>query len=63
VVWAIPDLAKWAIIFTSSFIVIMSIYEFLVRRNNILRFLFGMKVTFKVGAISRATVLAGDKTR
>jgi surface polysaccharide O-acyltransferase-like enzyme len=41
--WAIPDLAKWAIIFASSFIVIMALYEFLVRRINLLRFLFGMK--------------------
>jgi surface polysaccharide O-acyltransferase-like enzyme len=41
--WAIPDLAKWMIIFASSFIVIMALYEFLVRRINLLRFLFGMK--------------------
>ena len=42
--WAIPDLAKWAIIFVSSFIVIMGIYEFIVRRFNVMRFLFGMKL-------------------
>jgi peptidoglycan/LPS O-acetylase OafA/YrhL len=40
---AIPDFAKWIVIFVSSFIVIMALYEFLVRRVNILRFLFGMK--------------------
>jgi glucan biosynthesis protein C len=45
--WAIPGLAKWAIIFTSSFIVIMALYEFLVRRINILRLLFGMKLLVK----------------
>jgi len=41
--WTIPDLAKWALIFVGSFTVIMALYEFLVRRVNILRFLFGMK--------------------
>ncbi|HSO14052.1 MAG TPA: acyltransferase [Anaerolineales bacterium] len=41
--WAIPGLAKWAIIFVSSFVIIMAIYEYLVRRVNISRFLFGMK--------------------
>jgi glucan biosynthesis protein C len=41
--WAIPDLLKWAIILLASFAVIMGLYEFLVRRFNILRFLFGMK--------------------
>lgn len=41
--WTIPDLAKWAIIFVSSFIVIMAIYEFIVRRFNVMRVLFGMR--------------------
>lgn len=45
--WAIPDLLKWAIIVSISFAIIMSLYEFLVRRNNIMRFLFGMKLTPK----------------
>jgi peptidoglycan/LPS O-acetylase OafA/YrhL len=45
--WAIPDLAKWMIIFASSFIVVMALYEFLVQRFNILRFLFGMKMLVK----------------
>jgi peptidoglycan/LPS O-acetylase OafA/YrhL len=45
--WAIPGLAKWAIIFTGSFIVIMALYEFMVRRINLLRFLFGMKTLVK----------------
>jgi len=35
---------KYFIIATSSFIVIMAIYELLVRRINILRFLFGMRL-------------------
>jgi peptidoglycan/LPS O-acetylase OafA/YrhL len=61
--WAIPDLAKWAIIFVSSFAVIMVIYEYLVRRINVLRFLFGMKtLPHKVTSI-RETILAGGHTR
>ena len=45
--WAIPDLAKWAIIFVSSFIVIMAIYEYIVRRFNVMRVLFGMRLLVK----------------
>jgi peptidoglycan/LPS O-acetylase OafA/YrhL len=41
--WAIPDLAKWTIIAASSFIIILALYEYVVRRVNMLRFLFGMK--------------------
>jgi peptidoglycan/LPS O-acetylase OafA/YrhL len=41
--WAIPDLLKWAIILPASFAVIVALYEFLVRRFNVMRFLFGMK--------------------
>jgi hypothetical protein len=41
--WAIPDLLKWAIILVISFPIIMILYEFLVRRFNVMRFLFGMK--------------------
>lgn len=41
--WAIPDLAKWGIILTGSFVLIMTLYEFLIRRINPLRVLFGMK--------------------
>jgi len=50
--WAIPDLAKWAIIFAGSFIIIMALYEFLVRRINLLRFLFGMKTFVRPSDIS-----------
>ena len=50
--WAIPDLAKWTIIFACSFILIMVLYEFAVRRINLLRFLFGMKPLRK-SAIAR----------
>ncbi len=42
--WQVPDFAKWVIIASTSFAIIMLLYEFLVRRVNVLRFLFGMKV-------------------
>jgi peptidoglycan/LPS O-acetylase OafA/YrhL len=48
--WPIPDLLKWAIILVASFAIIMALYEFLVRRFNVLRFLFGMKVLRKAPA-------------
>ena len=41
--WAIPDLLKWMIIFPTSFVVIVALYELLVRRFNLMRVLFGMK--------------------
>lgn len=41
--WTIPDLLKWAVISVLSFTVIVVLYVFLVRPNNVLRFLFGMK--------------------
>jgi glucans biosynthesis protein C len=40
---AIPDLLKWLIVVPVSFVLIMLLYEFLVRRWNVLRVLFGMK--------------------
>ncbi len=42
--WQIPSFARWLIIASTSFAAIMLIYEFLIRRNHVLRFLFGMKV-------------------
>jgi glucan biosynthesis protein C len=41
--WAIPDLLKYVLITASSFPIILVLYEFLVRRSNLLRVLFGMK--------------------
>ena len=41
--WPIPDLLKYGVILVSSFAVTMGLYELLVRRVNLLRFLFGMK--------------------
>jgi len=45
--WAIPDLMKWAFILISSFAISIGLYELLVRRFNIPRFLFGMKLQIK----------------
>jgi peptidoglycan/LPS O-acetylase OafA/YrhL len=42
--WAIPDLVKFAIIAASSFVLVVATYEYVIRRNNPLRFLFGMKL-------------------
>jgi hypothetical protein len=49
--WDIPSLARWAIILPASFAIIMVLYEFLVRRFNVLRFLFGMKRKSKPSAV------------
>jgi peptidoglycan/LPS O-acetylase OafA/YrhL len=48
--WAIPDLLKWAVILIVSFPIIIVLYEFLVRRFNPMRFLFGMKLLSKAPA-------------
>ena len=49
---AMPDLLKWAIIFASSFATILVLYEFAIRRVNVLRFLFGMKLVKKAEAVT-----------
>jgi hypothetical protein len=43
--WEIPDVLKWAIVFSSSFIIIMAFYTLLIRKFELFRFLFGMKTT------------------
>ncbi|MBT8331458.1 MAG: acyltransferase, partial [Deltaproteobacteria bacterium] len=43
--WQIQDTLKWAIVFISSFIIIILLYGLLVRKFELLRFLFGMKTT------------------
>ena len=45
--WAIPDLLKFLIVLTATFILSMGLYEFGVRRFNLMRFLFGMKLHSK----------------
>ena len=41
--WAIPDGLKFSIVLAGSFALVVATYEYLIRRNNLLRFLFGMK--------------------
>jgi hypothetical protein len=53
---AIPDLLKWLIVVPISFVLIMVLYEFLVRRLNILRILFGMKPIAKQPVARPATL-------
>jgi glucan biosynthesis protein C len=48
--WPIPDVLKWLVIATSSLAIIMGLYEFLIRRVDVLRFLFGMKSSPRVDA-------------
>jgi peptidoglycan/LPS O-acetylase OafA/YrhL len=43
--WKIHDAIKWVTVFTSSFIVILTICMLFVRKFEFLRFLFGMKTT------------------
>lgn len=45
--WGLPDVIEWAVIAAISFVVIMALYEFAVRRFNVMRFLFGMKPSVK----------------
>jgi hypothetical protein len=45
VTWEIHDFLKWVIVFTSSFFIIMALYKLVVRKFELLRFLFGMKTT------------------
>ena len=59
--WAIPALLKWLIVVPVSFAIIMVLYEFLVRRYNVMRFLFGMKPRPKASAAQpRAAAAAGS---
>jgi len=45
--WAIPDSLKFLLILIFSFFTIIGLYEFIVRRFNVMRFLFGMKLSSK----------------
>ena len=51
--WEIQDVLKWAIVFISSFIIIILLYVFLVRKFELFRFLFGMKTTLPFFGIFR----------
>jgi hypothetical protein len=57
--WELPDLVKFLIIASSSFGIIMGLYEFLIRRVDVLRILFGMKPQARLQAApSREAALA-----
>ncbi len=43
--WEIHDVLKWAIVFSGSFIIIMTLYTLLIQKVELFRFLFGMKTT------------------
>jgi glucan biosynthesis protein C len=59
--WDIPDLLKFLIISSSSFATIVVLYEYLVRRVNILRFLFGMKPKTELQIVDQITGQYGRK--
>jgi hypothetical protein len=48
--WSAGIALKYAVIAIISFVAIMAIYELLIRRINILRFLFGMRLKKKTKA-------------
>ena len=50
--WNIPAVAKFAVISSISFLLVIVIYEFLVRRWNAMRFLFGMRVKAKAQVVN-----------
>jgi glucan biosynthesis protein C len=59
---AIPAAQMWLLIAPASFTVIMLLYEYLVRRYNPLRFLFGMKPQAKALPVAaKEPALAGGK--
>jgi glucan biosynthesis protein C len=47
----IPDLLKFILIATISFAITMLLYELLIRRFNVMRFLFGMRPVKKASAV------------
>ena len=59
--WTLPIIAKYFIIASISFIAIMVVYELLVRRINVLRFLFGMRL-MKPRRQPKAELAASGKT-
>ncbi len=58
--WEINDFLKWVIVLAISFLVILTLYIFLVRKFNLFRFLFGMKTTrpFYLGLGKKGALIA-----
>jgi hypothetical protein len=50
--WDIPDAMKFTVIGLSSFVIIMAMYEFLIRRVNVMRVLFRMKAKAKTQTVN-----------
>lgn len=61
--WDVPTLAKWFIIAATSFGFILGTYEFVIRRVNVLRVLFGMKPVQKEKAPAALPVEAVPQVR
>jgi glucans biosynthesis protein C len=59
--WGLPDMLEWATILVISFVLIMGLYEFPVRRINLLRFLFGMKPAAKADRLPGWRSARGDR--
>jgi peptidoglycan/LPS O-acetylase OafA/YrhL len=61
--WAMPDGARWAAITVISLALCLGLYEWLIRRFNALRFLFGMKPLARPAAVAaRSPVAAAEPT-
>lgn len=58
--WQIPALVKFVILLAATFLIVAALYEFLVRRSNLLRFLFGMKPTHAQSARSAVEASLGN---
>jgi glucan biosynthesis protein C len=60
--WALPDVIEWAVVVIISFAVILLIYDFFIRRWNIMRILFGMKAK-SAAAVKRAKPQVGTAAK
>jgi glucans biosynthesis protein C len=61
--WDLPTFVKWAMIAFTSFTAVMGIYEFAIRRVNVLRILFGMKAVKKVHEMAAIPAQAVPEAR
>jgi len=60
--WNLPEVIEWGLIVTISFVIIMALYEFCVRRFKVMRVLFGMKAAAMPRAVrSSDSVIAGQQ--
>jgi glucan biosynthesis protein C len=57
--WQIPDLLKYTAITIPAFILVLGLYEFLVRRSNPLRLMFGMKVLRRPSKSAESAPIGG----